>query len=46
MWIEDGKSIKEKVSLVKKYDLGGVAEWSKDRETDDVWEIIKDGLDN
>ena len=46
MWIEDAKSIKEKVSLVKKYELGGVAEWSKDRESEDVWEIIKDGLEN
>jgi len=44
MWIEDAKSIAEKVSLVKKYNLGGVAEWTKDRETDDVWEVINEGL--
>ena len=46
MWIEDEKSIKEKVSLIKKYELGGVAEWSKDRETDDIWKVIKDELNN
>ena len=46
MWIEDASSIKEKVSLVKKYDLGGVAEWTKDRETEDIWEVIKEGLEN
>ena len=44
MWIEDEKSIKEKISLVKKYNLGGAAEWSKDRETDNIWDVIKDGL--
>ena len=42
--IEDAKSIAEKVSLVKKYNLGGVAEWTKDRETDDVWHVINEGL--
>ena len=44
MWIEDAKSIKEKVSLIEQYNLGGIAEWTKDRETEDIWEIIKDGL--
>ena len=46
MWIEDEKSIKEKVSLIKKYELGGVAEWSKDRENEDIWKVIKDELNN
>ena len=46
MWIEDAKSIKEKVSLINKYDLGGVAEWTKDRETDDIWEVIDKELNN
>ena len=46
IWIEDAKSIKEKVSLVQKYNLGGVAEWTKDRETEDIWEVIKNGLEN
>lgn len=41
MWIEDLESIKYKVSLIKKYNLGGVASWEKDRETDDVWSLIK-----
>ena len=46
MWIEDAKSIKAKVSLINKYDLGGVAEWTKDRETDDIWEVIDKELNN
>ena len=45
MWIEDLRSIKEKVSLVSKYDLAGVSAWEKDRELDEVWEIIKEELD-
>lgn len=44
MWIEDLQSIQEKVSLVTKYNLGGVASWEKDRETGDVWTIIKNEL--
>lgn len=44
MWVEDLKSIKEKVSLISKYNLGGVASWEKDRETEGTWEIIKEAL--
>ena len=44
MWIEDLQSIQEKVSLVTKYNLGGVASWEKDREIEDVWTIIKNEL--
>jgi spore germination protein YaaH len=44
MWIEDINSIKEKLSLIKQYELGGVALWEKDKETDDVWQVIEDAL--
>lgn len=44
MWIEDETSIKYKVSLVKQYNLTGVASWEKDRETENVWNIIKEEL--
>lgn len=44
MWIEDGTSIKEKVSLVTKYNLGGTSCWRKDMETSNVWNIIKEEL--
>ena len=46
MWIEDGTSIKEKVSLVTKYNLGGAACWKKDMETSNIWSIIKTELAN
>ena len=44
MWIEDEKSIKNKVSLVRTYNLAGVAAWAKDREKDTIWSIIKEAL--
>lgn len=46
MWIEDIDSIKAKVSLVKKYNLAGTAAWEKDRETEGVWSVIHQALNN
>lgn len=46
MWIEDLKSLKEKVSLVNKYDLAGVAAWEKDQEVEETWKMIKETLEN
>ena len=44
MWIEDETSLRYKVSLVKQYNLAGVAAWEKDRETSNVWGMIKEEL--
>lgn len=44
MWIEDETSIKHKVSLVNQYNLAGVASWEKDRETENIWNVIYEGL--
>ena len=44
MWIEDETSIRHKVSLIKQYNLAGVASWEKDRETENIWNIIKEEL--
>ncbi len=46
MWIEDLKSLREKVSLVNKYNLAGVSAWEKDQEVDGTWEMIKQELEN
>lgn len=46
MWIEDEKSIKEKVGLVKKYNLAGTAAWEKDRESENIWTVINQELKN
>ena len=40
MWVEDEESIKAKLSLVKDYNLGGVAAWQKDMEDESIWNII------
>ena len=46
MWIEDIDSLKEKVSLIKEYNLGGVASWELGMETEDVWGMLKENLNN
>lgn len=40
MWIEDKTSIKEKISLVNNYNLGGVSYWAKGMEPDGFWEFV------
>lgn len=40
IWLEDDKSLEEKMTLVKDYDLGGVAAWKLGLESDSVWDII------
>lgn len=44
MWIEDVKSLKEKISLITNYKLGGVASWEKGMETDEVWKLFQEAL--
>lgn len=44
IWIENARSIKERLSLVHKYDLAGAASWRKGFETDDVWPIYYEAL--
>lgn len=46
MWIEDLKSISAKLDLINKYKLAGVAYWEKDRESPEVWDIVKEKLGN
>ena len=45
MWIEDEKSLKEKINLINSYNLGGVASWEKGMETDNFWTFLKENLD-
>ncbi len=44
MWIEDEKSLKEKISLIRNYNLGGVASWEKGMESDNFWEFLKEEI--
>lgn len=45
MWIEDTKSIQEKLGLINKYQLAGGAYWEKDRELDEIWSMTKEMLE-
>ena len=45
MWIEDVESLKAKVSLVNEDNLAGVASWQYGMETDDVWPMLKEELE-
>lgn len=44
MWIEDEKSIREKLNLIVKYELAGGAFWEKDRENENIWNIASEIL--
>ena len=45
MWLENERSVGEKINLAKKYNLAGIAFWEKDRETnDEFWTFVKDEL--
>lgn len=40
IWVEDGKSIELKSQLINKYNLAGIATWSRGFETTDIWHVI------
>lgn len=44
MWIEDEESIKAKLDLINQYELAGAGFWSKDRESNTIWNIIAEEL--
>ena len=44
IWIEDAQSIAEKVKLIPKYGLAGVAQWKLGFENSSIWQVISDNL--
>lgn len=44
LWIEDKDSMKKRVELIKKYNLGGISAWRKGLETEDVWQTITSNI--
>ncbi|MDD7027292.1 MAG: glycosyl hydrolase family 18 protein [Lachnospiraceae bacterium] len=40
VWLEDAQSIETKLTIMQKYDLGGVAAWKLGFETPDIWAVI------
>ncbi|GIP41129.1 hypothetical protein J31TS4_44090 [Paenibacillus sp. J31TS4] len=44
IWIENAASMKRRAELVKKFDLAGIASWSRGFETPDIWPVIRDTM--
>ncbi len=44
IWLEDASSIAEKVRLIPKYGLAGVAAWRLGLEDNAIWQVITDNL--
>ncbi|WP_040949964.1 glycosyl hydrolase family 18 protein [Gorillibacterium massiliense] len=44
IWIEDAFSMQKRLDLITKYDLGGVASWSRSMETSDIWPLMEKAL--
>ena len=45
MWVENERSVGEKIKLANQYNLAGIAFWEKDRETnDEFWTFVKEEL--
>lgn len=44
VWLEDEKSLSEKISLIDKYNLAGAAYWQKDMETEAILKMIAEKL--
>ena len=44
MWVENEKSVGEKINLANQYNLAGIAFWEKDRETNDDLNVRVHGV--
>ena len=44
LWLEDSTSVKNRIDIINKYNLAGVAGWRKGLETEEVWSVIKENL--
>ena len=44
IWLEDEQSVAEKVKLISKYELAGVAEWKLGFENSGIWSVITENL--
>ena len=44
VWLEDEDSISQRIELIKKYNLAGIASWRRGFEEEIIWDIIKNHL--
>ncbi len=42
IWVEDAESIRVKLEVMQEKQIAGVAEWSLGLETEDVWDVIEE----
>lgn len=45
VWIEDETSIRERVKIMREYDLAGIASWRRGFEDEQTWEMIRNLLE-
>lgn len=41
IWLEDERSLEEKLKLIQERDIAGIAAWKLGLETDDIWKLIE-----
>lgn len=44
VWIEDARSIREKMKLISEYNIAGIAGWSLGDECPEIWDVIEEYL--
>ncbi|HEX7056731.1 MAG TPA: glycosyl hydrolase family 18 protein [Bacilli bacterium] len=44
IWIENAASMQSRIQIVKKYGLAGIASWSRNFDTPEIWNAIADAL--
>lgn len=44
VWLEDVTSMKERLDLIKKYNLSGIASWRRGFEKEEIWDVISNNL--
>lgn len=42
MWLEDETSVKARLELMNKYEMGGAAYWALGQEKDSIWNVISE----
>lgn len=46
VWLEDERSVENRVKLIVEYDIAGCAAWKRGHESAGIWEILKNNLKN
>jgi spore germination protein YaaH len=42
--VEDADSLERKMEILRQFDIAGIAEWKLGFETEDIWEVLRQGL--